>query len=79
MELTELNEEQKLYKTVDLILAAFLKSKGMKLAGWVKAPNNQVTFEFYDENNEAKKLLIEYLNSDERRFYDEVKGLKRLT
>lgn len=74
-----MNEEQKLYKTVDLILAAFLKSKGMQLTGWVKAPNSQVTFEFCNENNDAKKFLIEYLNSDERRFYDEVKGLKRLT
>ena len=64
---------------MDLILAAFLKSKGMKLSGWVKSPNNQVTFEFNDENNEAKNLLLEYINSDERRFYNEVKGLKQLT
>tara|TARA_R110000803_G_scaffold161026_3_gene224845 strand:+ start:3807 stop:4034 length:228 start_codon:yes stop_codon:yes gene_type:complete len=74
-----LSTPSKTYKTVDLILAAFLKSKGMKLCAWVKSPNNQVTFEFNDENNEVKNLLLEYINSDERRFYNEVKGLKQLT
>ena len=74
-----MSTDNKTYKTVDLILAAFLKAKGMKLTGWVKAPNNQVTFEFNDENNESKNLLLEYINSDERRFYNEVKGLKQLT
>ena len=79
LEPAKLSKDVNIYKTIDLILAAYLKSKGMRLSGWTKSPSNQVTFEFVDENNEVKNLLVEYLNSSEKRFYDEVKSLKRLT
>lgn len=67
------------FETSDLALAAFVQSKGLPLLDWRKADRGIVTFIFSDEKGESKKLMVAYLNSDERSFHENLKALKRLT
>jgi hypothetical protein len=67
------------YQTNDLILASYLKHKGLNLASYKKDSKGRVTFHFEASDEDIQKLVVQYLNSEERAFYDELKALKRLT
>lgn len=69
----------KIYKTNDLILASYLKHKGLSLDSYQKDAKGRVTFQFNVSDEDIEKLVVQYLNSEERAFYDELKALKRLT
>jgi len=68
-----------LYQTNDLILASYLKHKGLSLSSYEKDNKGRVTFHFEVSNEDIQKLVVQYLNSEEMAFYDELKALKRLT
>ena len=69
----------KKYKTNDLILASYLKHKGIELDSYQKDPKGRVTFYFNVSDADVEALIVQYLNSEEGAFYDELKVLKRLT
>ena len=51
----------------------------MKLSSYEKDHKGKVTFKFEASKEDIEKMIVQYLNSDERAFYDELKALKRLT
>jgi len=67
------------FKTNDLILASYLRHKGIALDAYQKDEKGRVTFQFIVSEGDIEKLVVQYLNSEERAFYDELKALKRLT
>ena len=64
------------YETADLGLAAFLLVKSMQL---LSAGRKQGRYNFVFENDEeCKKLAMEYINSEFSRFDAALKNLKNL-
>jgi len=57
-----------LYQTNDLILASYLKHKGLSLASYSKDNKGRVTFHFEASSEDIEKLVVQYLNSEERAF-----------
>lgn len=71
--------ENGIYGTTNLAVAAYLKMMGLPIQGTTKDPvTGRVTFEFEDVNGVAEHLQIEYHNSECAKFYNELYGLKKL-
>ena len=64
------------YITSDLSLAAYLKLKGLVLIDFEK--KDKFNFIFDDSDGKAKEYAVEFVNSDMRRFDDEIRSLKKL-
>lgn len=52
------------YKTRDIKIAAFLKTKGVKLLSILRESNKTVYFEF-DDNHLCETLAVDYINGSE--------------
>ncbi len=71
-----MSEIKKQYITSDISLAAYLKLKGLVLINFGKA--DKFNFVFDDSEGLAKGLAIEFVNSDMRKYDDEIRSLKKL-
>ena len=68
----------KIYITSDIAIAAFLMMKGMQLISAARERSGRFRFEFDDENNEADKFAVEFVNSESAKFDAHVKNLKNI-
>lgn len=64
------------YTTSDIALAAYLKLKGLKLINCTRA--DKFVFEFEDPEELAEDMAIEFVNSECRKFDDEMRSLKKI-
>ena len=80
MERIQLPEEfEGMYETIDLALAAFLKTKGYKVAGVHKKRNRRKATIFFEKDDNIEEDINGYFNGAEipaRDFFDNVRGLK---
>jgi hypothetical protein len=65
-----------IYETSDIALAAYLKLKGLVLLKCER--DKKFCFVFDDPENKAEELAIEFINSDMRRYDDEIRSLKKI-
>jgi len=72
----EKDMEKQIYKTSDLALAAYLKLNGLKFVKGNRDGKFQFVFE--DPENKAEDLAIEFVNSEFRKFDDEIRSLKKI-
>lgn len=65
------------YTTSDIALAAYLRLKGLAL---LECSNEGPKFRFLfeDPDNQAQDLALEFINSDFRRYDDEMRSLKKV-
>jgi len=70
--------EEKIFKTSDLSLAAFLAMKGLTLLRCSKTSSGKFEFIFDDEEEKAPGLSMNYLNSDFCKFDNHVRTLKKM-
>jgi hypothetical protein len=66
--------EDKIYKTSDMDIAAYLKANNLKL---LRCDKN-FYFVFEDPDGEAETLALEYANSITARFAAEIRLLKKM-
>ena len=72
-------EEKSLeYHTSDLSLAAFLLMSGLKLKDAKKISSGKFNFLFGDPDDKAKKLALDFVNSEFCEFDNQVRNLKKL-
>jgi len=74
--MTKKDADIKTYKTSDMALAAYLKLKGLKLIKCGRDGKFQFTFE--DPGEVAEDLALEFVNSDIRKYDDEIRSLKKV-
>ena len=68
----------KTYKTSDIGIAAFIMMKGLKLIEAKRSQTGRFSFVFEDPNDQAKKLAVDYLNSESAKFDANMKNLKNI-
>lgn len=68
--------ENKTYSTSDIALAAYLKLKGLRLIECGRA--DKFNFVFEDHDDQGEQLAIEFINSDMRKYDDEIRSLKKI-
>lgn len=68
--------EQNIYRTSDIALAAYLKLKGLRLVTCSREA--KFNFVFEDPDNMADQLAIDFINSDMRKYDDEMRSLKKI-
>ena len=66
------------FSTSDLSLAAFLLMKGLKLSDAKKIMSGKFNFLFHDPDDKAKKLALDFVNSEFCEFDNQVRNLKKL-
>ena len=64
------------YTTSDIALAAYLKLQGLRLVECGRA--DKFNFVFDDPDDRAEQLAIEFINSDMRKYDDEMRSLKKI-
>jgi hypothetical protein len=74
--MTKKSADDQNYKTSDIALAAYLKLKGLKLVQCSRDGKFQFVFE--DPENKAEDLALEFVNSDIRKYDDEIRSLKKV-
>lgn len=67
----------KTYTTSDIALAAYLKLQGLRLIECDRQ-DSKFNFVFEDLGDEAEKLALDFVNSDMRRYDDEMRSLKKI-
>jgi hypothetical protein len=65
-----------IYTTSDIALAAYLKLKGLRLVDCGRG--DKFSFVFEDPNNEAEQFALDFINSDMRKYDDEMRSLKKI-
>ena len=68
----------KVFQTSDLALAAYMVTKGLKLLKASRKPNGRYHFEIEDLNDESEKYKLEFINSEFYRFDNNLKTLKKM-
>lgn len=71
-----MNKESLVYETSDIALAAYLKLRGLVLLKCSR--DKKFSFVFKDPEQRASNLAIEFVNSDMRRYDDEIRSLKKI-
>ncbi len=66
----------KQYITSDIALAAYLKLKGLKLIECSRG--DKFNFVFEDDDEQAGVLSLEFINSEIRKYDDEMRSLKKI-
>lgn len=74
--MTKKSTDEQNYRTSDIALAAYLKLKGLKLVQCGRDGKFQFVFE--DPDNRAEELALEFVNSDIRKYDDEIRSLKKV-
>ena len=62
----------------DLSVAAYLTMKGLLIISCKKCSNGKFEFIIDDKDGQAKKLYLEYINSDFCKFDNQVRSLKKM-
>jgi len=65
-------------RTGDLGFAAYLMVKGMKMTTVRRVARNKFQYFFADPDGKYDALNLEYANSPEKKFDDEVRGIKKM-
>lgn len=65
------------YSTSDIALAAYLKLSGLRLVECGR-DGPKFRFVFEDPDGEGEALALEFVNSDFRRYDDEIRSLKKI-
>jgi len=73
---TAMNKGSLIYETSDIALAAYLKLRGLVLLKCSR--DKKFSFVFKDPEKRAAGLAIEFINSDMRRYDDEIRSLKKI-
>ena len=73
-----MKKEEKTYNTSDLSMAAFLLMRGLKLLEAEKISSGKFNFLFADPDDKAKKLSLDFVNSEFCEFDNQVRNLKKL-
>lgn len=66
------------FQTSILSEAAYLKMRGLRVLRCFKASGGESVFEFEDQEEVAKSLTIEYLNSDFAIFDDHLRKMRSM-
>jgi hypothetical protein len=66
----------RIYTTSDIALAAYLKLKGLRLVECSR--EDRFVFKFEDPENKAEGLALDFINSEIRRYDDEMRSLKKI-
>jgi hypothetical protein len=64
------------YTTSDIALAAYFKLKGLKLIKCGRG--DKFHFIFEDSENKAEQFALDFINSDMRKYDDEMRSLKKI-
>jgi len=72
-----MSKTEKTYITSDIALAAYLKLQGLRLTECSRQ-EGKFHFVFEDLNNNAERLALDFVNSDMRRYDDEMRSLKKI-
>ena len=64
------------YATSDIALAAYLKLKGLILIEYNR--NDKFNFVFEDPEELAESLAMNFVNSEIRKYDDEIRSLKKI-
>ena len=72
----KITDDEQNYKTSDIALAAYIKLKGLKLVQCSRDGKFQFVFE--DPEGKAEDLALEFVNSDIRKYDDEIRSLKKV-
>lgn len=72
-----MKRKENLFITSDLALAAYLRLKGLKMVECDRK-GSKFHFGFSDPENKAKEFSIEFVNSKERLYDDEIRTLKKI-
>lgn len=67
-----------MYRTSDLSIAAFLKTRGLKLTSAYKESSGKFNFEFDDPQSMANSLVVEFANSELSLFDANLRALKKM-
>ena len=70
--------KEKVYKTSDLALAAYMITQGMVLLKATKLESGRYHFEIADPEDLADKCKLEFINSEYYRFDNNLKMLKKM-
>lgn len=68
----------KIFKTSDLAIAAFLMMKGKKLVDAKVEKGGKFSFAFEDAENNCFRYVIEFANSEAAKFDSHIKNLKNI-
>ncbi len=68
----------KVFQTSDLALAAYMITKGLRLAKASRLKSGRYHFEIEDPNDCADKLTLEFINSEFMKFDNNLKMLKKM-
>jgi hypothetical protein len=71
-------EIEKIFKTSDLAIAAFLMMKGKKLLEASVEKGGKFNFYFEDKENICSQYVIDFANSESAKFDSHVKNLKNI-
>ena len=66
------------YRTSDLSMAAFLLMRDLKLLEAEKVSSGKFNFLFDDPDDRAKKLALDFVNSEFCEFDNQIRNLKKL-
>lgn len=72
----DMENKSLIYETSDIALAAYLKLRGLVLIKCER--DKKFSFLFEDPEEQAEALAIEFVNSDMRRYDDEIRSLKKI-
>jgi hypothetical protein len=67
-----------MFETSDIAIAAYLMMKGLKLQDARREKSGRFKFVFEDPNSIARKLCVEFANSESALFDAHVKNLKNI-
>tara|TARA_B100001287_G_C22640730_1_gene509982 strand:+ start:824 stop:1051 length:228 start_codon:yes stop_codon:yes gene_type:complete len=70
--------QNNIFQTSDLALAAYMVTKGMKLLKADRKPNGRYHFEIEDPNRKADEYKMEFINSEFYKFDNNLKTLKKM-
>lgn len=70
--------DTKEFATSDLALAGYLKLRGLELVNIDRTNPKRAVFRFDDTVDVAEQLVIEFANSDFRKYDAELRSLKKL-
>ena len=78
MKEAEKTEEQNLYTTSDIGIAAYLQLRGIKLLECKRLESGKFYFKFLDAEQSCQQLSLEFLDSDFCKFDNNVRNLKKI-
>lgn len=73
-----IDNNENIYTTSDIGIAAYLQLKGVKLVECKRLESGKFYFKFSDVNSTCQQLSLEFLDSDFCKFDNNVRNLKKI-